>query len=129
MSQGPVTRFKTRNNKLKSTVLLLVGSCAPWFGFLIFVFPHLAPNSKEQDVAIAVFIALVFASVALYTLGYKRAPLKVYSPKEIETWFNNTGFAKVLKFLGGIVVYWRTLLSLLVVAVWLAIMAWDIFIK
>lgn len=74
-------------------------------------------------------VMLSLGAVALYYGVYKLGLSNVYSPKEIETWFNTIRLAKVLKYLYGLLVYWRTVFGALMLAAWVLFILYDIFLK
>lgn len=129
MTQGPVTRLSTKNTKLWATLRVLLACCAPFLVLILCVLPNLQTNTEEHRVAMVLMGIFIFAAPAAYIVYSKLVPAKVYSPREIETWFNDTRLAKVLTFLRGILAYGRTLFGFMMIAAWLVLMVWKFFLQ
>ncbi len=129
MSKEPITRFGTNNIKLRKTLQVLLACCTPFLLLIFFALPNVKTGSEEESTTIFLMMFFVFAAPAAY-IGYSKwAPTKVYSPQEIETWFNSTRLAKVLTFLRGVLSYWRTLFGFFIIGIWVLVMLWDFVFK
>ena len=129
MEREPVTRFETKNAKLRATLLWLGICCAPLLLFCGIVVPRLNSHETHANMVMFFVVMLSLGAVALYYGVYKFRLSNVYSPKEIETWFNTIRLAKVLTSLYSILVYWRTVFGALMLAAWVLFILYDVFLK